>query len=54
MPNGPWVKHSGTDLGPMASAGLGPNFKQRGWNHGPHCKVEVYGPSGPRDSYAVH
>ena len=49
MPNGPWVKHSGTDPGPMASAGLGPSFEQRGWNHEPYFRVEVYGPSGLGD-----
>ena len=53
MSNGPWVKHSGMDPRPVASAGLGPNFGQRGWNHGPHCRVEVHGPSRPRDPCAV-
>ena len=53
MPNGPWAKHSGMDPGPMASAGLGPSFGQRSWNHGPYCRVEVRGASGPRDSCAV-
>ena len=54
MPNRPWVKHSGTDLGPMALAGLRPDFGQRGWNHGPHRLIEVCGPSGPGDPCAVH
>ena len=33
----------------MVSVGLGPNFEQRDWDHGPHCKVEAQGPNGPRD-----
>ena len=53
MSNGPWVKHSGMDPRPMASVSLGPGFEQRGWNHGPHCRVEVRGPSGPGDPCAV-
>ena len=53
MPNGPWVKHSGMDLGPMASTGLGPNLGQRGWDHKPHYKDEVHGPSGLGDPCAV-
>ena len=35
--------------GPMALRGLGPNFGQKDWAHGLHCKVEVHGPNGPRD-----
>ena len=49
--HGHWVKHSDMDPGPMASTGLGPRFGQRDWNHGSHCRVEVHGPSGPRDPY---
>ena len=33
--------------GPMASTGLGPNFGQKDWARGLHCKVEVQGPNGP-------
>ena len=33
----------------MALAGLRPSFGQRGWGHGPHCRVEVQGPSGLGD-----
>ena len=53
MPNGPWVKHSGMDPGSMASASLRPSLGQRGWNHGPYCRVEVHGPSGLGDLCAV-
>ena len=53
MPSGPWVKHSGTDPRPIASTGLGPSFEQRGWNHGPHYRVKVHGPSKLGDPCAV-
>ena len=53
MPNRPWARHSGMDPGPMASAGLGPGFGQRGWNHKPHGRVEVHGPSGLGNPCAV-
>jgi len=33
----------------MALAVLGSSFERRGWGHGPHCMVEVQGPSGPGD-----
>ena len=33
---------------------LRPEVSQRGWGRGPYCWVEVQGPSGPRDPYAVH
>ena len=39
--------------GPIASVGLGPNFRQRGEDHGPYCRVKVRGASGPRDPCAV-
>ena len=29
--------------GPMASAGLEPNFGQKGWAYGPYCEVGVQG-----------
>ena len=35
--------------GPMALTGLGPNYGQKDWARGLHCKVEVQGPNGPRD-----
>ena len=53
MSNGPWIKRNGMDPRPMASTGLRPNLRQRGWNHGPHCRVDVHGPSGPGDPCAV-
>ena len=53
MANGPWVEHSGMDPGPMALAGLRRSFEQKGWNHGPHCRIEVCGLNGPGDPCAV-
>ena len=53
MPNEPWIKHNGMDPRSLTLTGIGPNIGQRGWNHGPHYGVEVYGPSGPRDPCAV-
>jgi len=42
--NGFWVGYSVMRLGPMASAGLEPNFGQEGWAHGLYCKVGIQGP----------
>lgn len=37
----------------MALEGLGPGVEQRGWGYDPYRWVEVRGPSGLGDPYAV-
>nr|POF03418.1 hypothetical protein CFP56_76568 [Quercus suber] len=41
MLNRPWAKHSGMDPKPIASAGLGPSFGQKGeaWDLGSHYTI---------------